>query len=254
MIYKLLLLDLDDTLTPNLGMPPTAFVPSQNLLQTISESHRRIAISLCTGRDKKTVLDVVKTLELTTPQIIEAGSKIIDTSGNTLWVQYIEKESVNMICSMLKNVKKSFSIIVDGEEIMDTIPTDHLDKIAVVFWYDLSLKETELLYKQLSIRKDLHISHNTDRTGNTLSVTHALGTKSHGVRKLLDLLHVKKEEVIGVGDGNNDKPLLLGCGLKIAMGNATDELKRIADYVAPSVDDDGIVDVLYKFVLKKTGL
>ena len=45
-------------------------------------------------------------------------------------------------------------------------------------------------------------------------------------------------------------PLLMACGLKVAMGNGVPELKEIADYVAPSVDEDGISDVIEKFVLR----
>lgn len=41
----------------------------------------------------------------------------------------------------------------------------------------------------------------------------------------------------------------MACGLKVAMGNAVQDLKEIADYIAPSVDEDGIADVIEKFVL-----
>jgi len=41
----------------------------------------------------------------------------------------------------------------------------------------------------------------------------------------------------------------MACGLKVAMGNATEDLKEIADYIAPTVDEDGVADVIEKFVL-----
>lgn len=41
----------------------------------------------------------------------------------------------------------------------------------------------------------------------------------------------------------------MASGLKVAMGNAVDDLKAIADYIAPSVNEDGIVDVIEKFIL-----
>lgn len=44
----------------------------------------------------------------------------------------------------------------------------------------------------------------------------------------------------------------MACGLKVAMGNATEDLKAIADYIAPSVDDDGVVDVIAKFILSES--
>lgn len=54
---------------------------------------------------------------------------------------------------------------------------------------------------------------------------------------------------MAVGDGYNDYPLLMAAGFKVAMGNAVPEVKAIADYIAPSVDEDGAADVIEKFIL-----
>ena len=80
-------------------------------------------------------------------------------------------------------------------------------------------------------------------------ITHADATKQHGVMEVAQILGIEKEDIIGVGDGYNDFPLLMACGLKIAMGNAVPELKAIADFVAPSVDEDGVAVVIEKFLL-----
>lgn len=61
---------------------------------------------------------------------------------------------------------------------------------------------------------------------------------------------ISTSEIIGIGDHYNDFPLLMACGFKVAMGNAVPELKAIADYIAPSVENNGLADVLEKFVLK----
>ena len=42
----------------------------------------------------------------------------------------------------------------------------------------------------------------------------------------------------------------MACGLKIAMGNAVPELKAIADFIAPTVEEDGVATVIEKFVLQ----
>ena len=52
-----------------------------------------------------------------------------------------------------------------------------------------------------------------------------------------------------MGDGYNDFPLLMASGLKIAMGNAVPELKEIADFVAPTVEEDGVAVIIEKFIL-----
>jgi len=82
-----------------------------------------------------------------------------------------------------------------------------------------------------------------------ISVSHVTATKLHGVEEIIRLLKITQQEIIGVGDGYNDFPLLLACGLKIAMGNAVPELKAIADFVAPSVEEDGVATVIEKFIL-----
>ena len=56
-------------------------------------------------------------------------------------------------------------------------------------------------------------------------------------------------EVVAVGDGPNDNSLLSSAGLAIAMGDAPDELKAIADYVTLDVDHNGLAQAIKKFLL-----
>ena len=64
-------------------------------------------------------------------------------------------------------------------------------------------------------------------------------------------MNIKTEETIGVGDGFNDIPFIQETGFKVAMGNAVDDLKAIADYIAPTVEEDGVAHVIEKFVLNQ---
>lgn len=250
MKYKLLLLDIDDTLTPNLGLPPCTYNPSKKIISTFKKAVDKIQISLCTGRDEDTVTMICSKLKLKSPQIIEGGAKIIDVNRKTLWVQYISQSSANEILKILRGIKSPFSVVVSGTELVSTIPTSHFDKITAVLLYDLTSKQVISIKRQLSTCTDLAFTVNQDRTGNTIYITHKLATKAHGVRKLMEILSVKREEIIGVGDGNNDKVMLLESGLKVGMGNAVQEIKEIANYLAPPVEKEGIVDVIEKFVLK----
>jgi HAD superfamily hydrolase (TIGR01484 family) len=74
----------------------------------------------------------------------------------------------------------------------------------------------------------------------SISITHELATKKHALQALLSHLNVKIEDVMVVGDGGNDLPLFELAGWRVAMGNASEELKAAADWVAPSVDEDGL--------------
>lgn len=57
------------------------------------------------------------------------------------------------------------------------------------------------------------------------------------------------KDTIAFGDGRNDIEMLETAGLGIAMGNAVDEAKAVADYVTARIEDDGIQKALKKFKL-----
>jgi hydroxymethylpyrimidine pyrophosphatase-like HAD family hydrolase len=61
---------------------------------------------------------------------------------------------------------------------------------------------------------------------------------------------LKKEEILTIGDQNNDIELLKAGGVSVAMGNATEELKKYADYITDTVDNDGFVKAIEKYCFK----
>lgn len=80
-------------------------------------------------------------------------------------------------------------------------------------------------------------------------VSHVNATKQSAIVKLAELLDIATSSFIGIGDSHTDFPLLMACGLKLAMGNAVDGLKDIADYVVPPVEEDGAAFAIRKFIL-----
>lgn len=64
--------------------------------------------------------------------------------------------------------------------------------------------------------------------------------KGLGIRKVLEYYHLDSSEAIAFGDGNNDMDMLRAVGVGIAMGNASEELKQMADGVCSSAAEDGI--------------
>ncbi len=68
----------------------------------------------------------------------------------------------------------------------------------------------------------------------------ANGGKGAAVEKMLGYYGISPDEAMAFGDGKNDIELLRTVGMGIAMGNASDEVKRCAKAVCPSVDEDGI--------------
>lgn len=72
--------------------------------------------------------------------------------------------------------------------------------------------------------------------------------KAHSLLKLLGSLGMTKEEMICCGDGFNDITMLECAGLGVAMENAQDLVKASADYITASNDNDGILEVIEKFI------
>ena len=69
---------------------------------------------------------------------------------------------------------------------------------------------------------------------------------------LLDHLGTSRERLVAIGDGLNDIPMLQFSGYAVAMGNAYEQVKRIADYVTLSNEEDGAADFYTAFELNKS--
>jgi magnesium-transporting ATPase (P-type) len=64
-------------------------------------------------------------------------------------------------------------------------------------------------------------------------------------------MDVKPEEVLALGDAENDIEMLQLAGIGVAMGNAHEKLKAVADYVVATNDEDGVAEAVERFALKK---
>ena len=84
-----------------------------------------------------------------------------------------------------------------------------------------------------------------------LEFTEAGVTKGTSLNKLIQKLGIKREEVIAMGDSYNDQAMIEFAGLGVAMGNAPDDIKEIANYVTDTNMNDGVAKVVEKFVLKR---
>ena len=71
-------------------------------------------------------------------------------------------------------------------------------------------------------------------------VTARGGDKGEGVKTVARHFGFPVEATMAFGDGGNDTRMLQVAGIGVAMGNANEPLKAVADYVTTSVDDDGV--------------
>lgn len=74
-------------------------------------------------------------------------------------------------------------------------------------------------------------------------------TKARGLKKLCEYLNVPVEESIAIGDASNDLDILKAAGLSVAMGNATDAVKAVADVITEDCDHDGAAKAIQRYML-----
>jgi 5-amino-6-(5-phospho-D-ribitylamino)uracil phosphatase len=97
-----------------------------------------------------------------------------------------------------------------------------------------------------TLPKELYL--NVSRDGLAM-IMHKGATKSNGILKIADEFNISKDGIIAFGDDVNDKEMFLNCGISIAMNNAIDEIKAIADYICDSNNNDGVAKWLDKSIL-----
>lgn len=70
--------------------------------------------------------------------------------------------------------------------------------------------------------------------------------KAKSLERLLRISGMEKEEMAAFGDGFNDKSMIMFAGLGVAMANGQPSVKAVADYIAPSNEEDGVAYVIEK--------
>lgn len=85
---------------------------------------------------------------------------------------------------------------------------------------------------------------------HSLEINYKDVSKGNAIKSLLDKYNIKEEELVCIGDNENDISMIKLAGLGIAMGNAISEVKNIADYITDTNKRDGVAKAIEKFILK----
>lgn len=151
--------------------------------------------------------------------------------------------------------KPGFSFIVVSD-ILDYIEKNNLpiQQFVISSLSPLSSIKDELLSTtELSISQISKFGKYKDKILNKeyeyLSVIPSNTSKSSAVNFLTKYLEINKEDTIAIGDNLNDIDMLKSSGIGIAVANAYNEVKNIADYTTTnSVADGGFAEAIYKFI------
>ena len=186
---------------------------------------------------------------MTDPCIVAAGTEIYDPLNNeVIWREAIAESTYPQIIEALKDNSDD---IHTGEHYKDGTPGSAVarlldGKTSVVYALNVDPLEATIIVNKLQ-NPDLTVinMHSfQDNTWRDIHIHSAKASKEHAVAVLLDILKVKKEDSIVVGDGLNDLHLFVAGGTKVAMGNSVPELKAAADLVIKSVEEDGLAHYL----------
>lgn len=249
MKYKALISDVDGTLVPNYAGGRL----SQRVIDTIAKAQEKIHIGIATARPYAVALPIVEKLKLSGPSIIHSGAQIIDFTTHKIYRQHeFIREDIKLVYEIVK--KHKVGMYIDEEmTTLDASDSFEFDEpILGSYITSLTTEKADELIEEFSKIPTIAAQKipSYDKGKIDISVSPSQATKQHGILEVAEILGIKTEEIIGIGDGYNDFPLLMACGLKIAIGNAVPELKQIADFIAPSVEEDGVAEVIEKFVLQ----
>lgn len=244
--FKALFTDLDGTAIPKLpeGMP------SPRVIEAIKKAKHHAYISVATGRPLSMCRYVLEALELDTLCVIEGGTQIYDAKTKQIvWEQALSAETI----SEIKAACEPYEFFPTADDAAAASPADLLftgtNRMMVV----LSAGEPEVDRLMTNLQKIPEINalkvHSWREGKWDIHISHIGASKRHALEVLLGMVGLESHEVIGVGDSHNDLPLFEAAGFKVAMGNAIDELKDQADFVAPTVGEDGLAVAIEKFLL-----
>ncbi len=225
-----------------------------------------IKVVLVTGRMHSATTYIAQELCLDTPIVSYQGG-LIKYNNEILYETNVNPETARKIFAWAKvnkvhlNVYMNDQLYVENDdevirrytgernagfivESFDKLDLNRINKLLAINFEnpDIVTQWRDYLAKNYS---DIHVVKSMPFF---CEICHPNGKKSNAVNFLKKYWNIKTEEVLTIGDQDNDIELLKAGGIKIAMGNATEGLKAVADYVTDSVNNNGFVKAIEKFV------
>jgi Cof subfamily protein (haloacid dehalogenase superfamily) len=272
---RLLVLDIDGTLAG------TSNQVSQRVLDTIRQVQQRgVEVAIATGRMYQSAVRFHQTVGSTLPLMAYQGAFIKDPltqilHRHTPLPRNLALELLAYLAPLEAQEELSIHLYIDDELhvraiIEDTEAYAARSGIRPVAAGDLvklleanaKLETTKLLTLSANttlltdLLDKLGQRYPTDELYLTRSVeyfveaTHPLANKGAAVKFLAEeMLDLKPDQVMTVGDNFNDLEMLRYAGIGVAMGDAPEPVKQGADWVAPGVEQDGVAAALEQFLL-----
>ena len=259
--YRMIAIDLDDTLLDSSGNIP------QRTAQAVQAAKAAgIRIVLCTGRTIKGMRRFHDALSLDTLMITSGGAEVYDAEGHIIFAYPVEPGLVKQVLQLSREYKAHAQVYVDGElvyqsrnsyakkyersygfpgiEIPDLYEREDIvtPKILLMSEPETILamqREAETRFPQLAVKRS---------KPELLEFVHPDVSKGEAMKFVAAYYGIDLSEVAAVGDSEIDISMIEAAGLGVAVDNASIEAKAAADIVCASNDDAGVADVIEKII------
>jgi Cof subfamily protein (haloacid dehalogenase superfamily) len=264
--YKAIVVDLDGTLLND------SHALSDRNRDTIRKAMELgVKVLIATGKTRASAEPIIAALKLETPGIYVQGTVVYNADGSIRHQQTMDTAAVRRIITyaesngfdviaykgnqlLAKHNGSPISYITEWSEpnptpvgpLVNIIQSTPLNKLIIVGGTPHSLKA---LRWQLMQQVGMHVSFTSTAVTSTLEVLPKGGSKAHGVRLALKDLGIPLENVIAMGDAENDIEMLQMVGLGIAVANASEATKKAAKEITASNIEDGVAQAIEKYVL-----
>lgn len=269
-MYKLISLDMDNT-TLN-----TEHKISKRTKKVLQEAHNKgIKVIMNTGRTYQEAEAYIDELDFVDYIVTSNGSVVFDKIENEFHqVNSLEKKYVECCHQICKAYSEDILLIVAGETecysdkiyqkskaksmfegfvgieinmmdgLLDFFENKFIGK-AVIIGDNKLLEKISVEIKTL-LKTEIQLKYSLECA---LEIMSPQMDKTEGVKWVMEKFDIAQSEIIAIGDGENDIGMIKQAALGIAMENACDSLKKVADYITLSNAEDGVAHAIEKFVL-----
>ena len=261
---KMVATDIDGTI---LNWDFGGFTPEvKDCIKKLSASG--VKVVLVTGRMHKAATFLADELGLKTPIVSYQGGMIKDNSkdGKVYYRKDLSPDYAKKIIKWAKDNNIHINLYMDDilyvekddETIrkytdaryidytvcpFDSLEIKNVNKILAIKYGDADTVTSWVNY----LEKEYPELYIVKSTPYFCEISNKNARKSCAVEYLCKKWGIKKDEVLTIGDQNNDIELLKSGGIKVAMGNGTPELKECADFITDTVVNNGFVKAIDKF-------
>ena len=272
---KLVASDLDGTLlNKNKEITPRLF----DALKKLDELGIYFVPS--TGRPFGTVPQAIKELPFLKYVITSNGATIYDaTEKKNIIENYLTPEAVDAVIEIARELPVITEYFIEGKAYIakkvydDLTPFDLTESHVTYiknsrtpvedFWDEMKrnntvLENINLVFRDMELRKKtwdrlkaLGLASVTAATTKNIEITSLYATKAKALEKLCEVLGFTRENVLAMGDGDNDMPMIQFAGIGVAMANGEEHIKQAADIIADDCNDFGATKILEQIIESK---